>query len=49
MAQEPEGSSPHSQKPTTGPCPELVNTIEYASARNIMTSVDESLLGYSAV
>jgi hypothetical protein len=26
MAQEPEGSSPHSQQPTTGPCPEPVES-----------------------
>jgi hypothetical protein len=25
VAQEPEGSSPHSQQPTTGPCPETVD------------------------
>jgi hypothetical protein len=26
VAQEPEGSSPHSQQPTTGPCPEPVES-----------------------
>jgi hypothetical protein len=26
MAQEPEDSSPHSQKPATGPCPETVES-----------------------
>jgi hypothetical protein len=26
MAQEPEGSSPHSQQPATGPCPEPVES-----------------------
>jgi hypothetical protein len=26
MAQEPEGSSPHSQQPATGPCPETVES-----------------------
>jgi hypothetical protein len=26
MAQEPEGSSPHSQEPATGPCPETVES-----------------------
>jgi hypothetical protein len=26
MVQEPEGSSPHSQQPTTGPCPETVES-----------------------
>jgi hypothetical protein len=26
MAQEPEGSSPHSQQPATGPCPETVKS-----------------------
>jgi carotenoid cleavage dioxygenase-like enzyme len=26
VAQEPEGSSPHSQQPATGPCPETVES-----------------------
>jgi hypothetical protein len=26
VAQEPEGSSPHSQQPATGPCPERVES-----------------------
>jgi hypothetical protein len=26
VAQEPEGSSPHTQQPVTGPCPELVES-----------------------
>jgi hypothetical protein len=26
VAQEPEGSSPHSQQPATGPCPEPVES-----------------------
>jgi hypothetical protein len=26
VVQEPEGSSPHSQQPATGPCPELVKS-----------------------
>jgi hypothetical protein len=40
VAQEPEGSSPHSQQPATGPCPE---TVEYnphpqpISLRSILT------------
>jgi hypothetical protein len=30
MAQEPEGSSPHSQQPATGPCPEPVESNPHA-------------------
>jgi hypothetical protein len=31
VAQEPEGSSPHSQQPATGPCPE---TVEFNNNNN---------------
>jgi hypothetical protein len=32
MAQEPEGSSPHSQQPATGPCPEPVESNPHPQA-----------------
>jgi hypothetical protein len=32
VAQEPEGSSPHSQQPATGPCPETVETNPHPQA-----------------
>jgi hypothetical protein len=36
VAQEPEGSSPHSQQPATGPCPEPVESNQHPlfDARN---------------
>jgi hypothetical protein len=52
VAPEPEGSSPHSQQPATGPCPEptgswgsTTNSKEF----NNYQAKYYSLLGYSAV
>jgi hypothetical protein len=33
VAQEPEGSSPHSQQPATGPCPEPVDSNPHPEAK----------------
>jgi hypothetical protein len=33
VAQEPEGSSPHSQQPATGPCPEPVESNPHAPSQ----------------
>jgi hypothetical protein len=33
VAQEPEGSSPHSQQPATGPCPETVESTPHPPPR----------------
>jgi hypothetical protein len=35
MAQEPEGSSPHSQQPATGPCPEPVESNPHVKIKHI--------------
>jgi hypothetical protein len=34
MAQEPKGSSPHSQHPATGPCPQLVESNPYLPSQS---------------
>jgi hypothetical protein len=34
VAQEPEGSSPHSQQPATGPCPEPVKSNPYPPSQS---------------
>jgi hypothetical protein len=35
VAQEPQGSSPHSQQPATGPCPEPVDPSCSEAVRNV--------------
>jgi hypothetical protein len=52
VAQEPKGSSPHSQQPATGPCPEPVesnpHTTKSISLRSILTPSSHLRLGLSS-
>jgi hypothetical protein len=34
VAKEPEGSSPHSQQPATGPCPERIESNPHPPSQN---------------
>jgi hypothetical protein len=45
VAQEPEGSSPHSQQPAIGPCPETVESNPHPSSQSILIQSSHLRLG----